>query len=433
VGGELKRNILWLWVGAAIGAIASYVVQFLVARSVGPAQFGLFSSALAFIGILVPIAGLGVSQWWLRVYAVEGWGALRWQSSSLGVLLFGSLLSGALLWAWSLLPSNSGQMVGLLRPLQFFLLGQVALEVVGAKFQLEARFGRMAFWQMILPVSRVAGVCLVLYVHPEATLAEFIWAFVFTGIVSVASAFISLKQMSGPDFQLSGHGFRPKVLAPQGGPKRTCRSGFLSVLLSAKPFALAALCNVIYLQSGVVFVKYFAGDALAGQYQTAFVFILASYLLPSVLFQRLLLPQYHRWACNDVPKLIKYFNHGTAIAFVVGLFLAVGFWFLGPAIIGRLLGSKYLHAADLLRLFVISIPIMYCTFSAGAVLATGGQMGKKVKFMSWVAVANLCLNMILTPLFSVEGAVVSYLLSNLMLLLLYFNGARRHVLGEGLK
>jgi len=57
-------------------------------------------------------------------------------------------------------------------------------------------------------------------------------------------------------------------------------------------------------------------------------------------------------------------------------------------------------------------------------------MRRKVGYMGTVAVINVLLNLLIIPLYGAQGAVVSTLLSEIMLLTLYLLAVRKHVFGS---
>src|ERR1700743_3192202 len=86
--GKALIAIGFLWLSTALGAFLSFLTQTLLARHLGPADFGLFSSSLATVSMIAPFAGFGQSQFWLRAYGVEGWQASRWLAPSLRFITY---------------------------------------------------------------------------------------------------------------------------------------------------------------------------------------------------------------------------------------------------------------------------------------------------------------------------------------------------------
>ena len=72
------KSVSLLWIGSIAAAGFALVTQIILARGLGPAEFGQFSSLFTIITIFTPLAGFGAHSLILKVYGNEGWSAKRW-------------------------------------------------------------------------------------------------------------------------------------------------------------------------------------------------------------------------------------------------------------------------------------------------------------------------------------------------------------------
>jgi O-antigen/teichoic acid export membrane protein len=146
--------ISMLWITTAVGAGVVFLTQVLLARELGPAKFGLFTSSLATITMVAPLAGFGLSQYWLQVYGVEGWAANRWLLPSLRFITASTLLTLSIIVVWSLTgaPADARDTLLLLLPV---VLGILAVNLLGSQQRLEERHHALALWQLMTPGSRL--------------------------------------------------------------------------------------------------------------------------------------------------------------------------------------------------------------------------------------------------------------------------------------
>jgi len=84
---KIIKEVSFLWLGSILGALSAFALQVILARELGSQNFGLFASSLAFITLMVPIAGFGIAQSWLKVFGLEGMNALRWLKGSFRFLM----------------------------------------------------------------------------------------------------------------------------------------------------------------------------------------------------------------------------------------------------------------------------------------------------------------------------------------------------------
>jgi O-antigen/teichoic acid export membrane protein len=63
---QALKAISLLWLGSLLGAGCAFLTQVILARQLGPAEFGAFATAFAMVTMLMPLAGFGVAQYWQR-------------------------------------------------------------------------------------------------------------------------------------------------------------------------------------------------------------------------------------------------------------------------------------------------------------------------------------------------------------------------------
>jgi O-antigen/teichoic acid export membrane protein len=196
---------------------------------------------------------------------------------------------------------------------------------------------------------------------------------------------------------------------------------------NAWPFGLAAFFYLIYYQSNIILLKYLIGDEAAGIYNVAFTVMAAVYLLPGVIYQKYLLPKIHRWANHDTQKFYEVYRYGIKAMFTLGIVAMIGIWLTAFWAIPLLFGKKYVDAVSLLNILALSAPIIFLAFNSGATLVTKENMLRKVKYMGYVAILNILLNITLIPLYNTSGAAIATVLSNSVLLYLYSFGTKKYV------
>ena len=138
------KAISLLWLGSILGAGCAFLTQMLLARELGPDAFGVFAAALAMVVLVTPLASFGIGAFWLKAFGQEGWAAVRWLRESLKYTLITTLLVLSALFTWAMFGPHDETTRNLLMVLSVYLLGQVAVELVSAKLQLEERYLALA-------------------------------------------------------------------------------------------------------------------------------------------------------------------------------------------------------------------------------------------------------------------------------------------------
>lgn len=422
------QNISFLWVGSLIGAGCAFFTQVILARMLGPQGFGAFSSVLSLMNLLVPFVGFGIAQYWLKEFGKEGWSAARFIRPSLKLVCINIVLALSFLTIWAFGGPNDQVIQAVFFIMLIFVVGQVAVELISGKLQLEERYGTLALWQLMPHVARfslVAIVGLCSGTHSNLKVAAVLFACV--SLVVLALAINPLIRMAKGKFFLIGHGLQSE----QNGFVQPPR--VKEILQGSWPFGMAAVFQLIYFQSDIVLVKYITGDEAAGYYNVAFTMMVAVLLFPGIIYQKFLLPKFHRWANYNRTLFYKVYSYGNAVMLLLGMLAMILVWMLSPIAIPYLFGNNYTAAVELLMILVLSAPILFVANSVGAVLVTQEHMRIKVKLMGAVALVNVVLNLIFIPVYGAYGAAVTTVVSNLILLISYYVSAQLWVFGASNK
>ncbi|HUE91181.1 flippase [Pseudomonas sp.] len=422
------KAVSFLWLGSIGGAACAFFTQVLLARQLNADEFGLFSSAMAMVLLVVPLAGFGVAQFWLKAFGEEGWTAVRWFPSSFKSVFITTLSALLILYGWAWGGPHDSITKELIIILSFYVLGQLALELVSGRYQLEEQYFKLSAWQFLPHFTRLVMLILLFFIidagfdvlNVGSIYAVVSLLFFMTGLYVVDA-------MYRGRFFLRGHGAKP-VMSSNDNKAAPAIS---AVLMSAWPFGVAALSHLVYYQSDIILIKYYIGDAEAGIYNVGFTVMAAVYLFPGVVYQKFFLPKMHRWANSSREQLFEVYRIGNYAMLILGLITALFLWGISSVMIDLIFGAQYEMSIGVLKVLALSAPITFLAFSVGATLVTQEHMRMKVKYMLVVAVINVALNIVFIPIYGVIGAAYTTLLSNGVLLFLYYRGAQKYVFGRG--
>lgn len=423
-------NISLLWFGSLVGAGLAFITQVVLARELTPAGYGVFAAALATVTLLAPLAGFGVQGFWLKVFGAEGWGAVRWLTASFRFVILSTAVALLLLAGWAAWGPHEASFRWLLCWLLPVVVGYLFIELVSSKLQLEERYNALALWQLLAHLARLLLVLVFIFkATGQLSLDTVAAAYALVALSMMIVGFAQLQAMAQGIFSLKGH---PK---PSGAESMVPAKALALVRVSgvarqAWPFGLDGIFYLVYFQSDVILLNYLAGYEAAGIYNVAFTVMIAVYLLPSVIYQKFLLPKFHRWAKHDSVRFLEVYRVGNGSMLLLGVLTTGVMLLLVPWIIPLLFGKAYQEAVGLLAILAFCTPVRFLATSVGATLVTQEHMRRKTGYMGIVAVVNVLLNLLLIPLYDAQGAAVATLLSEITLLALYLLAVRRHVFGS---
>ena len=419
------KTIVLLWFGSLSGAGFAFLTQVFLARMLGVAQYGVFSSSLATVSLLCPLAAFGVAQFWLKVFGLEGVTAVRWINGSIKFTVISTLSIYFILNTWAFWGKHDELTSVLICILSFFVFGQMISELLCSKFQLEGKYNELAIWQFLPHFLRFSLILLFGWIL-STKFNVYIVAFIYSVISVIVFIFgwFYLKPIISGQVELSGHkkNTTNKVSLYEEKPSA------YSVFKESWPYGIAALSHIIYYQSNIVLIKYLIGNEVAATYNVAFTLIVAIYLLPNVIYQGFFLPKIHIWINHDLEKVLYFYKSGLKIMLLLGVGAMLFLVSTSSIFIPMLFTEKYSDSVPIVNILSLSVPFMFLAFNSGSLLVTNRNIIKKVKYMGVVAVINLVLNFILIKFVGVYGAAIATVITNLLLFLFFDYGVKKHIL-----
>ncbi|WP_386704100.1 lipopolysaccharide biosynthesis protein [Lysobacter sp. GCM10012299] len=396
-----------------------FLAQVVLARRLGPAEYGLFASSLATVTMIAPLAGFGLSQFRLKAYGSEGWAADRWLRPALRFSLATTILAIAAVVGWALwgdrVDADTRSTLLLLVPV---IIGVFAVDLLGSKLRLEERHRALAGWQLLMPSGRLAVALLAVGIGGiDARQVAFGYGLV--ALLLAATAMPQLAAMSRGEMKLTGHGPRQAPMTAIATP------GAWQLWSQAWAYGVAAALYPVFFQVSTVLLKYLDGNAQAGHYGVALAIMSALYLFPATIYQKFLLSRLHRWAVHDKPQFWRVYRLGNLAMLAIGLLTGLVLWLVSPLLVSIAFGPAYADVPVLLAILAICTPIRFLSTSVGSALLTESHMRYRVVAMLAATVVAVALACLLIPRHGAIGAAWGTVVAEATLLLLMYLGVRR--------
>lgn len=388
-------NSLWLLVEKCARWTLGLTVGVWTARYLGPADFGLFSSALAWVALFAGAAGFGIESIVVRELVRQPERQSELLATAFCLRLVGGVVFGGLAFVAALLwPSASP-------PAALTAIASLAtLFAVGEVFDLWFQAHLRARASALARTAVFAVTCAVrlTLIATEAPLAAFLW------VVSAEAAVASLTLATV--FFRSDH------------PSRGRFSPTLArdLLGESWPNLVANLACLSYARADRVMLAALSGDAAAGNYSAAAnlveiwnFFPLAVVNSANPLFTRLHTADPARYAC----ELARLARLHAAAAWAVAAFLIV----VAPWLIPTLYGPDYAAGTGTLQLLACALPFAFVGVAASPWYLNAGLTRVAMQRHLLGAALNLGLNWVLIPRWGAPGAaaatVVAYAVAHI--------------------
>ncbi|MCT6276525.1 oligosaccharide flippase family protein [Escherichia coli] len=406
---KAASHLIILTVGTLLTAFLNFATQIILARHMIPSDFGSFSSAFYLVMTLAPLCGFGIPQFWLKVFGSEGWAGTRFIVPSLIFTAITTSLIIMLLSGWFYYTEyNKHEFLYLL---SFVVLSQVIIELLGAVYQLEENYIAVSLIQLSVISLRFISLIFLFLIFKHLTTDSVSLIYALDSLIIIIFTYGVFRRIIKKEIKLKGHIKNDNI--------QSLTINIKDMIKESAVFGIAGVFYMIYFQVNIILVKYFISPIDAGYYSVAFLFISAAILLPTVTYQKYLLPKLHRWAYQDLKKLKNVYKYGNISMFLFGVVVSILIWFLCPMIVSSLFGEKYMSSIKLIRFLSLSIPIIYLASNSGAILVTKNNMQAKVKIMFVASFISLLVFFVTFRNMGVYAGVLATILSNLFICIAY--------------
>jgi O-antigen/teichoic acid export membrane protein len=372
-----------------------FLFGILIARAIGPSDYGIFAYALALAGVFALFLDGGLARFLARQggrHPRRGYLAAR-SAVTLQIILFPILAAGFLV-AYSYFAPE-------FVPLDVAVLAGVATAARAIKntlrglFQARARFGTEA---LLMLAERVALVGLGVAALFQSMSVQQIMAW-FCGI-KLADLAVSLI-----------------VANNIAGPLKPCfRLRWLKwITASIAPFFATMALVMSYNYFDVLMLGHFRNEGEVGVYAAIYVFFAGLVLVPSA-FSNAFLPRMSKAHDEGRDGVKKSADSALRILFVLSAPVVTVTWFAAEELLQIAFGDEYLSGALGFRVLLSSAPSVFLFWFMRATLIAVGRVRSLLRITAVGLVTNILLNLMLIPRFGLEGACVATLVAEAVLL-----------------
>jgi len=391
------RNVLWSLGGLGLRTVVQVVYFVLLARVLGPKEYGALSSALAIVYIFVPYATWGAGDILVKNVSRnrKTFGEF-WGSALLSILIFGSVFFILALFCYSLLLADKVSIV----PVVLLCLSELFfLRIIDTTIQAYQAFELMSRTAL---VQFVFGLIRLLF-------TLFFVGFVDNHSVTTWSVLYMTSTITSAMFCLL-------IVRRELGEARFVFSHIRNNLREGFYFCLSPSSQSIYNDFDKSILPKYVSLGITGNYSAAYKIIDALCVPLKALLQTFYARFFIKGA-DGVAAGRKFALKLLPVFFLYSVF-AISFLVIFARYIPVLFGDSYKDAINII-LLLSPVILFRAIHSLGADALTGvGMQAKRSLIQVSVAILNAALCLILIPMNGWVGAARASLLSDGILALL---------------
>ncbi len=393
----LSHNITINFIVRIISYLFSFLTVIYITRIFSPNIYGKISFSNSIIYYFLMISCIGMPIYAMRMCAQykndrKELSKIFNELFSINIVL--SIFSILLLFVMILLvPKFQKNMIILL----LYGIG-IILQTIGCEWLYKGleKFKFLAVNYIVF--NAISFICLLLFVHKTGDVYVYI--------------ILSLIANYGYDFVLF---FKLKKYVDFSYKIKINKDHFKPLVI----FSLMSCAVSIYSQLDIVVLGFFKGDRVTGLYALVSKIKTVLTITGAVFWSTNLPKATALWNDKKEDKFRRLIKKSLGIVFLIQLFVTIGFFIFAKEVLYIVGGKKYVDAVLAFRLLLLSlVPIGMSNILGGQVLVPTNCEKKLMKAEFFGAIFNLIANIIVVPYFSMEGAAVTTVISEIIVLLL---------------
>ncbi|MFH1802087.1 MAG: flippase [archaeon] len=395
----LVKTSFVVFIGVVLSKVLGYLYRVIIARYYGPEVYGLFTLATVIVSFFVTIAGLGLSEGFLRYVPIyrskRRFAEIKTLITKvLKIYILTGILCSILLWAFSeSISLNIFHDSGLIWPLKIFS-SMILIALVNNVFLTNLKaFEEISAYSFIFNilqnVTRLLAIVLLIFMGFRSGPNPAVWSFVISMVAMLIASYWF---------------FRIKVRPLLSDNHKKLKSKeFFEFFSYSWPIVFYSLIFIIFYWIDTFSLGYHKSSMEVGLYNAAVPIAMLLGMVPEMIMQ-LFFPMISRYYGQNNPELIEQLSKQVVKwVFVVLLPIFILIFCFPGAALNLLFGSQYLVAENALKILLIGSFISSLFIVSNSLISMIGKSKIILYNILGASICNFVLNFILVPRENILG------------------------------
>ena len=388
------KNMSWLFVSQIIASVFGFIWTILLARYLGVNNYGIFGFAVSFTTMIGIIDDLGISTHIVRHIATDYDSAPKYLGNALPLKMIFSSVK-VILTVIILLVQGVNEFtltVTLLFTLEMIFKSNVNL--LNGSFQAFEYAKYQGIGNTILTTLTLTFI--IISIYTDLGLVGVAVSYVLANMITFAYEYYALnKHVTKPEFELD---------------TAFCKQ----ITLLSLPFAVTSILYYVYYSIDIVMLSYLVGDYATGLYNATYKLITVLTLFYSV-YTAVIFPVMSKLFKNDKSMLLVSFEKSIKYLLMIIIPLAVATVFYSTDVIHLIYGHQYDAASSILSILIWTVCLLFISGACNTLLNASHKELTVTKIYATAAVFNIIMNFFMIPYLSYDGAAITTVLSDLLI------------------
>ena len=391
------KNMSWLLVSQIIASICGFVWTVLMARYLGVNNYGILGFAVSITGILGVIDDLGINFYVIRQISTDNKTAPKYLGNSLLLKIIFAAIKFILTFIILILLKTEEFTIFITILFSLEMTIKAYINSLNGAFQ---AFENTKFQGIGITLMNTTTLLFILIsIYADLGLLGVSISYIIANLITfIYSYYVLNKHITKPKFKFDWD---------------FCKK----ITLYSLPFAISGMLYIIYYSIDMVMISKLVGDYANGIYNATYKLIAVLNLFYSV-YTAVIFPVMSKFYKNDKKLLVTSFEKSVKYLMLVMIPLAIGTMFYSLNIIQLIYGNQYDAAASVLSILIWTVCLLFFSGAANTLLNASHKETTVTKIYAIAAVFNIALNFVMIPYFSYNGAAITTVLSDVLIVAL---------------
>ena len=388
------KNMSWLLISQIIISICGFIWTILMARYLGVEDYGIFGFAVSLTGILCILFDLGIGIHSVRHIATNYESAPKYLGNAIPLKGVFSIC-GFIIIFFVLIIMKCNEVTIIITLL--FAIEQIIkkfVELMNATFQAFEEGKYQGILDTLMNILLFIFIMIAIYC--DLGLYGIAFAYIISNILALIYGYYILnKYITKPNYEFD---------------RTFCKN----ITIAAIPFAATAILSSIYYSIDMVMLTNMVGNYATGIYNATYKLISVLTLFYGV-YTAVIFPVMSKFFKNDEKMLLISYEKSIKYLMMVIIPIAIGTMFYSSDIIQLIYGHKYDQAASVLSILIWTVCLLFISGAGNTLLNASYKEVSVTKIYFIAAIFNVVLNFIMIPHFSYNGAAITTVLSDVLI------------------
>ena len=391
------KNMSWLVISQIIASICGFIWTIMMARYLGVNDYGIFGFATSLTAILAITVDFGISTHIVRHIATNYDSTPKYLGNAIplkSIFAIGTLILTLII---LLIMKSNERVISVTLLFSIEVIIKSFIGLFNGSFQAFEEGKYQGIGNTILNIILLLFILITIF--SDLGLYGIAFSYIIANLIALTYLYYSFeKKIIKPKFELD---------------KEFCKK----ITLYSIPFALTGVLYTIYYSIDTVMLTNLVGDYATGIYNATGKLILVLTIFYSV-YTAVIFPVMSKFFKNDEKMLLISYEKSIKYLMLAMIPLAISTMLYSSDIIHLIYGYEYDSASSVLSILIWTVCLLFISGAGNTLLNASHKEVTVTKIYIIAAIFNVVLNFIMIPYLSYNGAAITTVLSDILIVII---------------